>query len=482
MSIPISGLILLPLTIAIFCFSSYLAEWAIVTSVLEGAALVNVSGGFAVGLSPYFLVTALIAVVVVPQWLTGKIHFFADEPVRSNMRVLAVFALLCVFSAFVLPMLFKGLPVDSARGGVDRSYLQQTPLRWSFSNVGQAGYMVLDLIMVLRLLQLSEVPGRLDRLVSAFSWAGMFAAAVGVYQMACHWFGMPFPSWLFNSNKAWGELPNQLIGNGFSRVSATFVEPSQAASFLAAWAVFELTLAVGGARRNGRHWLFAGVGTVVLVATTSTTGYVTAGIMWLVMVWDCMRTLLRHGVIKSKPALAALGLGGAGVTALLVLPDANLLLNAVIFNKGESASALHRTATFGRALKVFIGSWGLGVGLGSNRAMSAFFYVLSNLGLPGIILIGWALLETYFQVRTALRTPSSDRQVQIVLGALGAGFVANMIALVVAGAEITQPNLWILWGLVLATVRYNWLQERQFAPESIPVPLTFDEGVSYSQR
>src|SRR6266446_2054323 len=125
MSVPVSGLILIPLTLAVFCFSSYLVEWAIFIAVLQAAALINVGGGFAVGLSPYFFATAFIAARLIPQWITGRMRFFADEPIARLVRPLAVFALWCVVSAFVLPILFNGLPVDSARAGVDRGYYLQ---------------------------------------------------------------------------------------------------------------------------------------------------------------------------------------------------------------------------------------------------------------------------------------------------------------------------------------------------------------------
>ena len=473
MNVPISGLILLPVTLGIFCFSSYLGEWAIFTAMLQGAALVNLHGGFAVGLSPYFLVTALIGLRVVPQWLTGRIRFFMNEPVRSHVHVLVMFILWCAVSAFVLPMLFQGLPVDSPRSGVDSSYYMQLPLRWSFSNAGQAGYMILNFVFVLRILQLSINQKRLERLINAFSWSGMFAAAVGLYQICCHRFGLPFPSWLFNSNQAWAELPNQLISGGFSRISATFVEPSDAAVFLAAWSVFELSLAMGRASHSGRHWLSAAAGIVVLIATASTTGYVTAAVMSVVMAWDCIGTLFRYGVIKTRVTLTTLGLGFAGLAALAFSPSAGQLLDAVVFNKGASASAIHRTATFGRAVEVFLNSWGLGVGLGSNRAMSAFFYVLSNVGLPGLILAGWLLSQLYSQVRTQLSTAYHDSPARTVLYALSAAFAANILALLLSGAEISQPHLWILWGLLLGTVRHEWLRERQLAEDApaISIPL-----------
>jgi hypothetical protein len=469
MNVPVSGIILLPLTLGIFCFSSYMGEWAIFTAILQGAALVNTGGGFAVGLSPYFFVTALIALRLVPQLLTGRVHFSTEEPVRRHVQVLLMFIVWCAVSAFVLPVLFQGLPVDSPRSGVDSSYYMQAPLHWSLSNAGQAGYMILNFIFVLRLLQLSADQRRLERLINAFSWSGMFAAGVGLYQMLCNRLGLAFPSWLFNSNQAWTEQPHQLIGTGLSRISATFVEPSGAAVFLAAWSLFELSLAMGHARQSGRHWLCAAAGSVVLIATASTTGYVTAAVIYVVMLWDCISALLRYGVIKTKATLTVLGLGSAGLAALALLPGAGLLLDAVVFSKGESASALHRTATFGRAVEVFLSSCGLGVGLGSNRAMSAFLYLLSNVGLPGLILTGWLLSHLCSQVRKHLASAYYDSTIRTFFYALSAAFAANIFALLLSGAEISQPHLWILWGLLLGTIRHDWLRERQLDVDAIAI-------------
>jgi hypothetical protein len=475
MDIPISGLILIPLTLAIFGFSSYLAEWAVFSSVIQGAALVNFGGAFTIGLSPYFFVAVLIASRVIPQWVTGRILFCTDEAVTRHLRALALFVLWSVLSALALPVLFDGLPIDSPRAGVDQGYYLQLPLHWSPSNAGQAGYMILNLLVVIYLLQLSTRPGKLERLVNAFSWSGVFVAAVGGYQILCHRLGLPFPTWLFNSNQAWAQAPNQLIGAGFSRMSATFVEPSDAAGFLAAWSVFELSLAITGGRRNGLHWLWAAVGSVMLVETASTTGYVTAAIMWLAMAFDCGSTILRRGWIKLKATLAVVALAAAGFVALISIPSAWSLLDAVVFNKSVSRSAAHRTSTFGRALEVFQHSWGLGAGLGSNRAMSIFFYVLSNLGLPGMLLILVLLTQLYMQIRVGLYTRPYDLTARAYLQAVSTAFVANLVALLASGAEITQPRLWILWGLVVAAIRYGSLMETASDAQS-----TYADGRTYT--
>jgi hypothetical protein len=460
--LPISGLILIPITFGIFCFSSYLPEWAIFVSVLQGAALVNVSGGFAVGLSPYFFVAALIASQLLPQWLTGRIRFFPGEPAWLHTRVLALFAIWSVISALMLPVLFAGLPVDSPRAGVDKSYYTQAALSLSGSNIGQAGYMILNFAMVVCLVQVAIQPGRLNRLVKAFSWSGVFVVAVGAYQILCKRAGLPFPSSFFNSNEVWSQLPDQHIGAGysFSRLSATFVEPSEAASFLAAWAVFELSLAISGGRGTGWHWLWATVGSMMLVATTSTTGYLTAGIMWLAMAYDCGAKILRYGWIRTRAAIAVVGLAGSAVVWLLVSPRAWPLLDAVVFSKVQSQSALHRTSTFGRAVTVFQSSWGLGAGLGSNRAMSVFFYILSNLGFPGILLVSFLLIHLYLRVRLGLQRSNGDATTRAFLVALASAFAANLIALLASGAEVTQPRLWVLWGLLLGTIRNGWLMDR----------------------
>jgi hypothetical protein len=461
MRFPISGLILIPLTFGICCFSPYLLEWAIFSAVLQGAALVNVGHGFPVGLSTYFFVAGLVTMRVVPWWATGRIRFVADEPAVGHLQMLAIFIAWSAFSAFVLPMLFDGMLVDSPRTGIDRGYYIQAPLHWSLSNAGQAGYMVLNFVLILWLSQLATGPQRLERLLNAFSWSGAFVVAVGAYQLICNRMGLPFPSWFFNSNEAWAQAPNQMIGAGFSRISATFVEPSDAAGFFAAWSVFELSLAISGTQRNGWHWFLAMLGSAMLVETTSTTGYVTAGIMWLIMACDCALAIVRKGRIKVKASLTIIASAGVVLIALLMKPKASLLLDAVLFKKGQSLSALHRISTLGRAIDVFQHSWGLGAGLGSNRAMSVGFYILSNLGIPGLLLSALLLAQLYSQTWYRFKRPGIDPYTRAALCALGAALAANILALFVSGAEITQPRLWILWGLLLATIRRDWLIERQ---------------------
>jgi hypothetical protein len=237
------------------------------------------------------------------------------------------------------------------------------------------------------------------------------------------------------------------IGGSRTDPSCNRIAPARAvdaAGFLPAWSVFELSLAITGRRRDSRHWLWAAVGSIMLVETTSTTGCVTAATMWLAIAFDCGSTTLRRGWIKVKASIAVVAVAAAGLVALISVPNAWALLDSVLFSKSVSRSAVHRTSTFGRALEVFQHSWGLRVGLGSNRAISVFFYVLSNLGLPGMLLLIVLLTQSYTQIQTGLYRRDADQTARRYLLALSTAFVAKLIALLTSGAEITQPRLWIL--------------------------------------
>jgi hypothetical protein len=287
---------------------------------------------------------------------------------------------------------------------------------------------------------------------------------VGVYQILCHRLGFQFPAWLFNSNEAWAENFDQHVG-GVSRVSATFVEPSSAAAFMASWCMFELMLAIWDPVRSRFHWTCVVLGSVILVETASSTGYIAGALIWIMITSDFVKSLLVYGRIRVRVFAAVFTMGAVVLLTLATMPNVQLLLNQLLFQKNISSSGLHRSVTFGRAVTVFYESLGLGVGLGSNRAMSLFFYLLSNVGLPGMLLFFYLLSKSYGQV--SLRIYSSSGPNQIFLKAVAYGLGVYIITMVLSGAEITTPYLWILWGMLFAGIRESWLAEKQLSSDNI---------------
>lgn len=461
MNIPVSGLIVLGVTTYfMFMRRDDLLLLAVVMNAFAAASVVNLGGAFPIGITPYFFVAGLLTMRLWPRWIAGKVTFFRGEPTAAYLCVMALFTLLCVFSAFILPMLFDSLPVDVPRAGVAlHRQIPLAPLHWSFSNGGQAAYMILNFFVILEFMRKSNEAGFPARLSRAFAIAGLLAAGVGLFQVTCGHVGMTFPEWLFNSNVAWGQSAGQKMAGGFSRMSATFVEPSDAGKFFACWMVFELTMAISSRQEELWHWLFATIATVALFLTTSSTGYVIALVSWCVAVGQTTAVLFTSGLVPVRKMAAIVAAVGSAIVVMLLVPGVWDLLNAALFEKQQTDSAIDRGATLGRAVDVFFHTFGLGAGLGSNRAMSIALYVLSNLGLVGSILFIYILLKPYLMARIAATSPDVPQDLRGFIRASGAAFAANFVGLLVSGAEITGPEFWILLGMLLAGTRQAWLIE-----------------------
>ena len=451
MHLTITGLVFVPIIIGTFVLRpSKLEQLLIVMAVFQGAAVLNAGGGFAVGLSPFFFTACLLSARTGARWVSGKIIFRQSEASQIHLRIVSLFVGWCVISSFFLPRLFDGIPVDSPRAGAEAVFYLALPLHWSFSNMGQAGYMVLIFMVLLAFADCAE--RRFDDLLDAFTYSGLIVTLVGFYQMLSFSSGLPFPSTFFNSNGAWAQNFNQMIGDGWHRVSSTYVEPSDAGGFLASWVLFELILANWGVRRRKFHGACLLAGSTILLATTSTTGYVTIGLVMGAMAVRFTYELMTRRRILIRIGLAITVLILAG-TAFVATHHGMGLLDSVVLNKGSSSSGIHRMATVWRAFAVVEETYGLGAGLGSNRAFGTFAYVISNVGIFGFTLffiMSGHLLTAAWQ---SLQSSTGSRSGRLALSACIAAFVTNLLSLAISGAEITNPRLWIAWGLAIAAIR-----------------------------
>jgi hypothetical protein len=275
---------------------------------------------------------------------------------------------------------------------------------------------------------------------------------VGFYQIICYRVGLPFPASFFNSNGTWAQNYNQLIGPGWHRISATFVEPSEAGGFLSSWLIFELILANWGSTKRTRHWIFATLGCIILLATTSSTGYVT-----LALVLAFMLGRLAFGVLAKGRLLIRTGMIIAAIAAVavgfLAFGHGASLLDVVLWQKSDSTSAVTRFATMRRALAVMQDTYGLGAGLGSNRAFGMLAYIGSNLGIFGLVVFSFMLAHLFGEVFSHRRAASVSPAVRTAVVASAAAFCTNLISMALSGAEISDPRLWVLWGMFLASMR-----------------------------
>ena len=201
MAVPIFGAIFIPIAIFVFLFRpQYLVSLMVVASVFAGASVLDVSVGDSVfGLQPYYFVAALLAVRAVP-FLLGHRHVGRglDPTVDKIHSSLVHFWLWATVSAFLFPVIFRGVKVIDPRLGVEDVLAamalegEATPLHWSLGNLGQAVYLTLSVIALLYVLKCAD-RGNSRQALKALRAAILIVAVIALLQSVAAWRGWDFP-------------------------------------------------------------------------------------------------------------------------------------------------------------------------------------------------------------------------------------------------------------------------------------------------
>jgi len=354
---------------------------------------------------------------------------------REFAIALVLFWAWSIVSAMVMPRIFSGMDVYIPREGIDYSALG--PLRWTLSNLAQALYLTLNVSAILYALLTTNNADRSLTLWKALRWAVFIVVGAGLLQRIAP---SIYPYWLFNNNPAYYQGFDQDI-DGLRRTTATFGEPSSAGSFLAAIASGLLASYLSGKRG------FKSLASILLVlaallSTTATTGYAGFAVMLVIL-------LVYFNPLK-KASRASLARAWGAILAVFCIGAIVLVINAGLF-QAASAVTVEKTAgnSFAQrlfadlyALVLFKGTWGLGVGLGSNRPSSLVTGLLSTVGAIGTGLFAVVLyrLAKFFPGKSA---PSA---VQVTFWALLGLLVADAIGV----PDLNRPALWGLFVVVVA--------------------------------
>jgi hypothetical protein len=118
------------------------------------------------------------------------------------------------------------------------------------------------------------------------------------------------------------------------------------------------------------------------------------------------------------------------VLALLVSPSYRDALIGLTVSKGDTGSFVNRTASDLYGLELFVHTYGLGLGLGSNRASSLLTTLLSCVGLLGTLAFG----IFYFKLFTNL--PKEYAWLKWAAFAL-------LLNMCIDISDVTFPILWL---------------------------------------
>lgn len=329
-----------------------------------------------------------------------------------------------VVSAYFWPRFFEGATdvIFADRSLPAFAQFSARPLHPGSGNVTQAIYAIGGLaVFAATIAYVSYVNSRV--FINAIIAAALLNSLCGLLDMMTSLLGIE-QVLSFLRSAPYAILSGQEVA-GFRRVIGSFPEPSSFAAFSFAMFVGTFVIWLHGA--GGRLAMLAVTSNLIfLIISTSTTGYVALALFVIAFVAWLPRALAAS-MWRQKAAFVLLIvlLGASVVGALLVagveLPGVEGVVDQTLA-KSQSASAIERAAMNGQAWVNFIDTNGFGAGLGSARASSFVMVLLSNLGVPGV------LLFTAFIVSLLAATQSNPSHDDLTLSRCCKGVAAGVVA------------------------------------------------------
>jgi hypothetical protein len=400
-------------------FRSWLPAMLVFSAALQAASVLNVPIGDSVyGVSPYWVAAAAVVPFVLANLFTHRPLHFSSSSQRLAALLLALYLEIAIVGAFILPRLFEGTPAYTLLGPIGFGGAPR-PLEFGLSHVAQAANAAIHGGVLLYLLQQASRPGwRPQRLLVGL------AAAVAMVLMVTAYERLALAGLVPSSANFWMSNPGYSQGHGAEvagvlRVSAPFSEPSYGSTFLAAALVGMMAVAAFGRRSRTAALaaLLVGLGLLNTLGSTGIAGAALCGALILAILSIKAVRMRASTELRRRAGIAWLGVVLAlGVMLWLAAAspwsaEVSSVLERGVVEKlagDDSLSTTSRRHSNVHAMELFSHSYGLGLGLGSNRASSYFASVLSNIGLPG-----WVLLLSALAImgRGYLRKELQDREI-----------------------------------------------------------------------
>jgi hypothetical protein len=380
----------------LFAQAMSLGGLVMVSTVLQATAVVNVplgsaggQGVAAYGVSPY-MVMALVAGLVW-LWRLGQTRrLLLPQHLRWPLGFLLAYWLVAALGAWLLPIWFEGLPVNLL---VEMdAILKQSPLRATLSNLVQTLNLVVHVVVLLFLLQAVQRPDGPRGIKAGVVGALVLVLAVGFYEQWAQFNGTPSLTTYFANNQGYAQAPvaEKIF---WSRMGLPFSEPSYLSAYLAATIVGLWAVTLLG-KGWWWTWLAAVLSSLGLLNSLGSTGMVATGVamaalcLWVLV--QALRPSTRLGQRLRAAALAVLLLlastwGLQTYSDSAFKPNIDGLIDHYIVQKAKLPDGV-RELSNKRALEIVQETYGLGVGMGSNRASSFMASLVSNTGVLGALL------------------------------------------------------------------------------------------------
>jgi hypothetical protein len=230
----------------------------LLSSVFQAAAVFSIRTrqGFTAGVAAYWLIVPMSLVMAFRQLRSAKTSVGGEVPrdTRVASMCLLAFAAYGIFSALVLPFVFHGTKVLDPRLGMNSQYLNPSTLKWSLSNAGQAGYMLLNCLVFLFLAATANNTKTFARAHDALVGTAFLVLGFAVFQ---HISVLYAPNGIYRV--AYALTHNNLAAYSYPvtdpRTTSFFLEPSFFAGYAATMSVVGLNAYLYAGRKSSLRGL-----------------------------------------------------------------------------------------------------------------------------------------------------------------------------------------------------------------------------------
>jgi hypothetical protein len=390
----------------------------IVASVFEASSALNVAER---GIQPHYVIAAFI---IARALVNGILGLRSGSPMPQG-KWLLLFGAIAIVSTIAFPIVFAGTPIYDPKIGIDDGLFIRPPLKLGLNNAAQAIFIAWHIATAYAVLWIRFSAQTTRRLyIFSFYFALLFIFA----QSFCSLTSLPYPDSTIRNNPGYGITDLGLIYHGV-RCPGSFTEPSIAGAFIAMYCIGFVAEYLTG--KGGAFRVILSLVAIGLITSSGALVSLPICLLALAIRYSPFRFPWYIKVRQAKRVVwISFLLVAPVVLALVVSSDYRATVIGFTVAKGETGSFVNRTASDLYGLQLFMQTYGLGLGLGSNRASSLFTTLLSCVGLLGTLAFGMF----YFRLFANL----SEEYVWLKWAAF-----ALLLNMCIDISDVTFPILWL---------------------------------------
>ena len=468
------GAFAIPLIIGAILFRrDWLLAALVIASTMQAPAILNFEfgqGPTRYGFTAFSFLAVAIALSIIPQLSLPRFQRdWLKDRAGLNLKLWLTYASVAIVGAAVLPVIFRDTPVfllierNSFESGV-------SPLRLTLSNLAQSCNLVLFLSIMVYIRLHHADKHLVKRMIIGLAVALGLSALTGLLQRFAWLQSLPTMVDFWTSNAAYAHNYVSYAGP-VARVSWPFTEPSYGSAWYASMFGGCMTVFFVGKRTQlALHGML--VAGFALLNSLGATGVMAIGAFGVIgaMLWGYYYAT--HPPLRWKLGyqliLAALVGSCCTLGTYVILRHFSLLANAqsAVTNLLTGGNLTFwgdiRPETNRLALSVIGDSYGLGVGLGSNRASSYFASLFSNTGILGGLIFLAALTHLGFSLLRIQKSLGSQDVALFLFGSLCTATIAVGIAI----PDQNWPNYWIF-----ILISYAWISQFETSQKPVAVEM-----------